>query len=143
MEARRAHNPEVGGSSPPPATKEKHHPNGWCFLWLWMRHFSPTGGFPEGSEPTAAGGGRKEASEWQRSKKSRKSVSPKIFSGTATGKRCRARAIHYGAIATGNRPILIRCALQHLPCVPLPAALTMALEHLNVESMPLCKEKNR
>ena len=29
-----------------------------------------------------------------------------------------------------------------LPCVPLPAALTMALEHLNVESMPLCKEKN-
>ena len=53
----------------------------------------------------------------------------------------RARAIHYGAIATGNRPILIRCALQHLPCVPLPAALTMALEHLNVESMPLSETR--
>ena len=38
-----------------------------------------------GSEPTAAGGGRKEASEWQRSIKSRISVSPKILSGTATG----------------------------------------------------------
>ena len=40
-----------------------------------------------GSEPTAAGGGRKEASEWQRSIKSRISVSPKILSGTATGER--------------------------------------------------------
>ena len=38
-----------------------------------------------GSEPTAAGGGRKEASEWQRSIKSRFGVSPKILSGTATG----------------------------------------------------------
>ena len=37
-----------------------------------------------GSEPTAACGGRKEASEWQRSIKSRKSVSPMILSGTAT-----------------------------------------------------------
>ena len=36
-----------------------------------------------GSDPTAAGGGRREGSEWQRSKKSRKSVSPMIFSGTA------------------------------------------------------------
>ncbi len=41
-----------------------------------------------GSEPTAAGGGRKEASEWQRSIKSRKCVSPKILSGTATGLVC-------------------------------------------------------
>ena len=39
-----------------------------------------------GSEPTAAGGGRKEASEWPRSIKSRISVSPKILSGTATGR---------------------------------------------------------
>ena len=38
-----------------------------------------------GSEPSAAGGRRSEVSEWQRSKKSRKSASPKIFSGTATG----------------------------------------------------------
>ena len=41
--------------------------------------------YTRGNEPTAAGGGGREASEWQRSKKSRKSVSPKIFSGTATG----------------------------------------------------------
>ncbi len=35
-----------------------------------------------GSDPTAAGGGRREGSQWQRSKKSRKGESPKIFSGT-------------------------------------------------------------
>ena len=40
---------------------------------------------PVGSEPTAASGGNRAASEWQRSKKSRISVSPMIFSGTATG----------------------------------------------------------
>ena len=40
---------------------------------------------PKGSDPTAAGGRGREGSEWQRSKKSRKSVSPMIFSGTATG----------------------------------------------------------
>ena len=39
-----------------------------------------------GSDPTAAGGGGREGSEWQRSIKSRISVSPKILSGTATGK---------------------------------------------------------
>ena len=39
-----------------------------------------------GSDATAAGGGVRELSEWQRSIKSRKSVSPKILSGTATGK---------------------------------------------------------
>ena len=38
-----------------------------------------------GSDATAAGGGVRELSEWQRSIKSRKSVSPKILSGTATG----------------------------------------------------------
>ena len=38
-----------------------------------------------GSDATAAGGGVREQSEWQRSIKSRKSVSPKILSGTATG----------------------------------------------------------
>ena len=36
-------------------------------------------------KPSAAGGRYSEASEWQRSKKSRKCVSPKIFSGTARG----------------------------------------------------------
>ena len=39
-----------------------------------------------GSDATAAGGGVRELSEWQRSIKSRKSVSSKILSGTATGK---------------------------------------------------------
>ena len=38
-----------------------------------------------GSELSAAGGRKSEASEWQRSIKSRNSVSPKILSGTATG----------------------------------------------------------
>ena len=39
-----------------------------------------------GSDATAAGDGERELSEWQRSIKSRISVSPKILSGTATGK---------------------------------------------------------
>jgi hypothetical protein len=43
--------------------------------------------FFEGSDASAAGGRVSELSEWQRSKKSRKSVSPKIFSGTATGRK--------------------------------------------------------
>ena len=38
-----------------------------------------------GSDATAAGGGLREQSEWQRSIKSRMSVSLKILSGTATG----------------------------------------------------------
>ena len=39
-----------------------------------------------GSEGSAAGGGGSDPSEWQRSIKSRESVSPKILSGTATGR---------------------------------------------------------
>lgn len=38
-----------------------------------------------GSEPSAAGGGCSEANESQRSEKSRRSESPKIFPGTASG----------------------------------------------------------
>ena len=38
-----------------------------------------------GSEASAAGGRYSELSEWQRSIKSRISISPKILSGTATG----------------------------------------------------------
>ncbi len=38
-----------------------------------------------GSNASAASGGRSELSEWQRSTKSRRRVSPKILSGTATG----------------------------------------------------------
>jgi len=37
-----------------------------------MAFAAATAGFPEGSEPTAAGGGERKASEWQRSKKSKK-----------------------------------------------------------------------
>ena len=33
LEARRAHNPEVVGSSPASATKKKPHPSGWGFLF--------------------------------------------------------------------------------------------------------------
>ena len=40
---------------------------------------------PWGSDPTAASGGGREESEWQRSIKSRESVSSKILSGTAAG----------------------------------------------------------
>ena len=39
-----------------------------------------------GSDGSAASGGKSDLSEWQRSIKSRISVSPKILSGTATGK---------------------------------------------------------
>ncbi len=40
-----------------------------------------------GSDPSAACGRFSEGSEWQRSKKSRESVSPMIFSSIATGER--------------------------------------------------------
>ena len=40
-----------------------------------------------GSDGSAACGGRSDRSEWQRSIKSRESESPKILSGTATGRR--------------------------------------------------------
>ena len=40
---------------------------------------------PEGSEPTAAGGGRREAGEWQRSKFCEANSEQRI-SGTATGR---------------------------------------------------------
>ena len=54
MEARRAHNPEVVGSSPASATKENTTRLGGVFFGYEER-FQPTSGFPEGSEPTAAG----------------------------------------------------------------------------------------
>ena len=44
-----------------------------------------------GSDASAAGGRYSEQSEWQRSTKSRISVSPKILSGTATGERADCR----------------------------------------------------
>ena len=50
-------------------------------------HVSLTSVFGMGSDGSAAGGGLSDLSEWLRSKKSRISVSPQIFSGTATGNR--------------------------------------------------------
>ena len=53
------------------------------FILCWKR--TRTAGESLGSEGSAAGGRYSDPSEWQRSTKSRKSVSPKILSGTATG----------------------------------------------------------
>ena len=47
-----------------------------------------------GSDGSAACGGRSDRSEWQRSIKSRTSESPKILSGTATGRRIGFRCCH-------------------------------------------------
>ena len=54
---------------------------------------------PVGSESTAACGGERETSEWQRSKKSRTSVSPKIFFGH------RNRTAPYGTGAHVGAPL--------------------------------------
>ena len=70
------------GSIPVAGTK-KGHPYGCPFLVLPNR----TAGEIPGNEGSAAGGGRSDPNEWQRSIKSRKGVSPKILSGTATGCR--------------------------------------------------------
>ena len=45
-----------------------------------------------GSEPTAAGGGRKEASEWQRSADDEAALSARKMPGTATGEHLCADA---------------------------------------------------
>jgi len=37
------------------------------------------------------------------------------------GQLPRQSRLNYRALATGKRPILIRCTLQHPPYVPLPA----------------------
>ena len=37
LEARRAHNPEVVGSSPASATIKRHHPNGWCLFMVMKK----------------------------------------------------------------------------------------------------------
>ena len=44
LEARRAHNPEVVGSSPASATRKNPHPSGWGFLFgcdSWLRSYHP------------------------------------------------------------------------------------------------------
>jgi len=45
-----------------------------------------------GSEATAAGGGRKEASEWQRSADDEAALSARKMPGTATGEHLRSNA---------------------------------------------------
>ena len=65
MEARRAHNPEVVGSSPASATKKNTTRQGGVLFGYEEKPKRPPG--PEGSEGNAADGGRSDPSEWQRS----------------------------------------------------------------------------
>ena len=46
--ARRAHNPKVGGSNPPPATKKKQSPTRWLFSFSLELNHRPR--VPEGTE---------------------------------------------------------------------------------------------
>ena len=46
-----------------------------------------------------------------------------------------SKAMNYGAIATGNRPILIRCAEHHPLRISRPA-LSKTLEQLNLKPVP-------
>jgi len=46
----------------------------------------------------------------------------KVTKEVVRGEALRANRINYGAIATGNRPVLIRCAEHHLAPDPTPAA---------------------
>ena len=97
--ARRAHNPEVVGSSPSPATRKRNaiHLDGVSFLRSVRdmvrisRVMRPTSAARWVSEPTAACGGSREANAAQRSKKARKSESPKLFSGTASRRKAITR----------------------------------------------------
>ena len=69
---------------------------------------------PSGNEATAAGGGNKEPSEWQRSIKSRESASPKILSGTATGTESTG---HRNSKPKGLPSLLAAgCPLRSLDC---------------------------
>ena len=46
-----------------------------------LRGAKVDGGWPMGSDPTAAGGGRREGSEWQRSARDDGASAPRIFAG--------------------------------------------------------------
>ena len=90
MEARRAHNPEVVGSSPASATKKEHHPFGWCSFLVVAACFaaatlvmSPTSVARWVSERSAAGGGRSDSSAVQRSVCNAGALSPRHTPGTA------------------------------------------------------------
>ena len=72
-----------------PYQKKKDHPTGWSFLFLWLaeqaricyRVMSPTSVARWGSDPTAAGGGRREGSEWPGSARDAGAPSPRTFAG--------------------------------------------------------------
>jgi hypothetical protein len=55
-----------------------------------------------GSDGSAASGGKSDLSEWQRSIKSRISLSPKILSGTATGRLIGFRCCHLREVFLGG-----------------------------------------
>ena len=67
----------------------------------------------KGSDASAASGGRSELSQWQRSKKSRKSVSPMIFSGTANG------TAPIGGRSKGQAQNPHECAFRNQHCGPI------------------------
>ena len=50
----------------------------------------------------------------------------KVTKEVVRGEALRANRRNYGAIAAGNRPIMIRCAEHHLAPDPTPAALATA-----------------
>ena len=50
----------------------------------------------------------------------------KVTNEVVRGEAFRANSRKYGALATGKRPILIRCAEHHLASDPTPAASTTA-----------------
>ena len=97
-----------------------HHPFGWCFFgFLGALHQEPVIINPPfyrlsvakevGSDPTAAGGGRREGSEWQRSVCNASAPSARRIQGTATVHcmryiiyRCIVRAITIGSSPTGG-----------------------------------------
>ena len=92
--AQDAKRPAASGSNPDTPTKNPESAfagSGFFFVKGFELKMQQSGGLlrepvqTSGSEPSAAGGRCSEVSERQRSKKSRISVSPMIFSGTATG----------------------------------------------------------
>ena len=74
------------------STAKKTPPEWVVFSLVMKKDLKTTSGFPEGSEPTAAGGGRKEASEWPRSVCNAAAPSARRTPGTATGEHLCADA---------------------------------------------------
>ena len=82
MEARRAHNPEVVGSSPASATKKEHHPFGWCsFFCYGSKLRSCLSGYA--SDERSSLGKRGERRRW-REERPERSAAVYIFKAAAT-----------------------------------------------------------